>query len=129
MKIILFDGVCNFCNSTVNFILKHNRDKVFHFAALQSEKGRELLVSNGKLSSDLNSIIFIDDNLLLEGIDAVIAILKYLRGFKLIYHILRFVPRKLSSSLYTFIAKNRYRWFGKRDTCRVPNDKEKELFL
>lgn len=129
MKIILFDGVCNFCNSTVNFILKQNKDKVFHFAALQSETGKELLVKNGKLSNHLSSIIFIDEDLFLEGTDAVIGILKYLKGYKFIYHIIRLIPRKFSNMLYVFVAKNRYQWFGKRETCRVPNEKDKEVFF
>ncbi len=129
MKIILFDGVCNFCNSTVNFILKHDKDNIFRFSPQQSEKGREILVQQGRPDTDLNALIFIDENELLEGFDAVIGILKYLRGYSGIFCLLRFLPRKVTHATYAFVAKNRYRWFGKRAVCRMPEPGEKNKFL
>lgn len=129
MKIILFDGVCNFCNSTVNFILKRDKDKVFHFAPLQSEKGKELLAKHNRLSSNLKSLVFIDEDELLEGVDAVTGIAKYLPGYSLAYRVLKILPNKLTSKSYSLIAKHRYRWFGKREQCRMPSPEEKERFL
>jgi len=129
MKIILFDGVCNFCNSTVNFILIHDKENIFRFSPQQSEKGREILVQQGRLDTDLNALIFIDENELLEGSDAVIGILKYLRGYSGIFCLLRFLPRKVTRAAYAFVAKNRYRWFGKREVCRMPEPGEKHKFL
>lgn len=129
MKIILFDGVCNFCNATVNFILKHDRDHLFHFSPQQSEKGRKILTQYGRADNDLNTIIFIDDNKLQEGMDAVIGISKYLKGYFRFIHLLRFLPRSVTRAAYTFVAKNRYRWFGKREVCRIPEPGEEDRFL
>lgn len=156
MKIILFDGICNFCNSSVDFIIKHDKDKIFRFATLQSEKGKELLLHHDRLDiknrkslqekeaiqdrldnqykkdlhfSTLNALIFIDENDLLEGIEAAIEISKYLKRDALIYRLLRILPHKFTGAIYSCVAKNRYRWFGKRDVCRVPEPDEMDRFL
>ncbi len=129
MKIILFDGVCNFCNTTVNFMLKHDREHVFRFSPLQSEKGREILRQQGRLDTNLNALIFIEEDQLMEGMDAVMAISKYLKGcFRLIY-LLRFLPHRVTHTAYALIAKNRYRWFGKKEVCRIPKPGEEDRFL
>lgn len=129
MKIILFDGVCNFCNATVNFILKHDKEQLFRFTPQQSEKGRELLALYGRLDIDLNALIFIDEDELLEGMDAAIGISKYLKGYSCIHWILSSLPRKVTHAAYALIARNRYRWFGKRETCRIPQPGEQHRFL
>lgn len=129
MKIILFDGVCNFCNSAVNFILKRDKESLFHFAPLQSDKGRELLMKHNRGNTGLNSLVLIDEDDIYEGINAVIGITKHLKGYKFVYHFLRVLPHSITSSLYSFVAKNRYKWFGKRDVCRVPSEEEKGRFL
>lgn len=125
----MFDGVCNFCNSAVNFILKHDKEGLFLFAPLQSDKGRELLMKHNRGDEELNSLVLIDDDDLHEGIDAVIGIAKHLKGYRFAYHTLRFIPRRIGAWLYSFIAKNRYKWFGKRDVCRVPTKEEQDRFL
>ncbi len=129
LKIILFDGVCNFCNSTINFILKKDSEDLFRFAPQQSEKGREILMQQGRADSDLNALIFIDEDELLEGMDAVIGISKYLKGYSALSWLLRSLPRKVTHAAYAFIAKNRYRWFGKREVCRMPEPGEQHRFL
>ncbi|MBK5194465.1 MAG: DUF393 domain-containing protein [Proteiniphilum sp.] len=129
MKIILFDGVCNFCNATVNFILKRDREDLFRFTPQQSEKGKEILVQQGRQDSDLNALIFIDEDELLEGMDAVIGISRYLKGYSCISWLLRSLPRKVTHAAYAFVAKNRYRWFGKREVCRIPEPGEQHKFL
>jgi len=129
LKIILFDGVCNFCNASVNFILKHDRENIFLFSPQQSEKGKELLMLYGREESDLNALIFIDEDELLEGMDAVIGISQYLKGYSCIAWLLRSLPRKVTHAAYTFVARNRYRWFGKREVCRMPEQGEKHKFL
>ncbi len=129
MKIILFDGVCNLCNSTVNFILKRDKDNIFRFAPLQSEKGRDILSPYGKHDNILDSLVFVDEERLFEGVEAVINITKYLKGYRFLYHLLRLLPREISNPLYSWVAKHRYSWFGKRDACRLPRPGEKEKFL
>ncbi|MDD3787307.1 MAG: DCC1-like thiol-disulfide oxidoreductase family protein [Petrimonas sp.] len=129
MKIILFDGVCNFCNGIVNFILKHDNDNLFLFSAQQSEEGQKILSSVEKQGHNLNSLIFIDENEVFEGADAAISISKYLKGVPGAFYILRFLPRKVNHAAYNFIAKHRYKIFGKRDSCRIPTEEEKNKFL
>lgn len=129
MKIILFDGVCNFCNATVNFILKHDKENIFRFSPLQSVKGKEIMAQHGRQDTGLNALIFIDENELLEGMDAVIGISKYLKGYFHIIYLLRFLPRGVTHAAYAFVAKNRYRWFGKRAICRMPEPGEEDMFL
>jgi predicted DCC family thiol-disulfide oxidoreductase YuxK len=129
LKIILFDGVCNFCNASINFILKHDKENIFRFSPQQSEKGKELLVLYGREDCDLNALILIDENELLEGMDATIGISKYLKGYPSLFYLLRFLPRKVTHAAYAFVAKNRYKWFGKREVCRIPEPGEEHKFL
>lgn len=129
MKIILFDGVCNFCNGTVNYILKRDREQLFHFTPQQSKQGRRLLKQQGRSHNDLNALLFIDEDELLEGMDAVIAIARYLKGYACISRLLAALPRKVTHAAYALIARNRYRWFGKRASCRMPEPGEQHRFL
>ena len=129
LKIILFDGVCNFCNSTINFILKKDSGDLFRFAPQQSEKGREILMQQGRADSDLNALIFIDEDELLEGMDAVMGISTYLKGYTCISRLLSALPRRVTHAAYAFVARNRYRWFGKREACRMPLPGEQHRFL
>lgn len=129
MKIILFDGVCNFCNATVNFILKRDKQEIFRFAPQQSEQGRRLLEQHGKADTALKTIVFIDGDEWTEGMEAVIGITRQLKSYAWLSFLLRIIPRKMSNALYTFVARNRYRWFGKRDSCRLPAPEEQQRFL
>lgn len=96
---------------------------------MQGEKGREILMKYGKYNENPVSLVFIDENVLSEGVDAVTGISKYLKGYRFVYRILKIIPHPLSRAVYSFIAKNRYRWFGKRSECRVPSPEEKKRFL
>lgn len=129
MKIILFDGVCNFCNATVNFILKKDKQEIFRFSPQQSEQGRRLLEQHGKADTALKTIVFIDGDEWLEGVEAVISITRQLRGYSWLSILLRIIPWKISNALYAFIARNRYRWFEKRDACRLPEPGEQQRFF
>ncbi len=129
MKIILFDGICNFCNATVNFILKKDKQQIFRFAAQQSEQGRKLLELRGHADATLKTLILIDEDELLEGMEAVIAITRELKGYSWLSFLLRIMPRRISHAAYDLVARNRYRWFGQRDTCRLPKPGEQQRFL
>ena len=129
MKIILFDGVCNFCNATVNFILKRDKQEIFRFSPQQSKQGRRLLEQHGKADTALKTIVFIDGDEWMEGMEAVISITRQLRGYSWLSLLLRIIPRKISNAFYAFIARNRYRWVGKRDACRLPEPGEQQRFL
>jgi predicted DCC family thiol-disulfide oxidoreductase YuxK len=128
-KIILFDGVCNFCNYWVNFIIDRDKQNVFKFAALQSEKGKALIDKFDLPKDDFDSFILISENKVYKKSAAAFEILKFLKGaIQIMYH-LRFLPRVITDFVYDLIAKNRYNIFGKKDACRIPTKEEKDKFL
>ena len=117
--IILFDGICNLCNGAVNFILKRDKKKQFRFVALQSEKGIDL-ISKFKIAPETDSIILILNNQIYTESDAAIEIAKLLPAPWNWLSVFKIIPKKVRDGIYKWIAKNRYRWFGKRKTCRIP---------
>ena len=128
-KIILFDAVCNFCNYWVNYIIDHDKQNFFKFAALQSEKGRELLEQFNLPKNDFDSFILISQNIVYKKSSAAFEISKYLSGWPRIFVPLRFLPRSLTDFIYDLVAKNRYRIFDKNDDCRIPTKEEKSKFF
>lgn len=129
MKIILFDGVCNLCNSSVDFILKHDRNNVFKFASQQSEIGQNFLKEKKQMHNELGTIVLIDENEIYTKSSAVLKILSYLKGYPKLLSILKILPKSITDFFYDKIAQNRYKLFGKRDTCRLPTEEEKSKFL
>ena len=116
--ILLFDGICNLCNTSVNFILKRDKKKQFQFIPLQSDKGLEIM-DKYKLPKETNSVILIKgDNFYIES-EAIIEICRYLPIPWKWVPVFRIVPLKWRNILYKWIAKNRYQWFGKRESCRI----------
>ncbi len=128
MNIIVFDGVCNFCNRIVQIIIRHDPSAQIHFAAQQSEAGEKLL-SDYKISTSASSVIFIKDRLLYEKSDAVIEIAKLLTGWPSLFKYTIIVPRFLRNAIYKFIAANRYAIFGKQDQCMAPKEEDRGRFL
>jgi len=128
-KIILFDGVCNLCNSSVNFIIDNDRRNVFKFASLQSETGSELRKKHNLSSKDIDSVILIDTDRAYIKSDAALRIAAELGGIYKVISYLRFMPGFIRDYFYDIIAKNRYNWFGKKDTCRIPSPELKSKFL
>jgi predicted DCC family thiol-disulfide oxidoreductase YuxK len=129
VKIVLFDGVCNLCNRSVLFIIRHDAKKQISFASLQSDLAKELLKQHGKEDYDLNSIIFIDENRLYLQSTAALMIAKYLDGGWFLLPLLMIIPKFIRDVCYRFIAKNRYKWFGKHESCLIPSKENNELFL
>jgi predicted DCC family thiol-disulfide oxidoreductase YuxK len=127
--IVLFDGVCNLCNFTVNFIIDHDSQAKFKFAALQSEVGKSLLSQHQMPILELNSVIFIRDDKIFHKSTAVLEIAKQLDGFWSHLYILRWVPVSIRDWVYDQIAKNRYKLFGKKETCRIPTKELQQRFL
>jgi|SRR5210317_1574047 len=127
--IILFDGICLLCSSTVRFIMKNDSKNRFAFASLQSDAAKEILLQFPAKKNILESLILIEDGNLYESSAAVLRIGKKLGWkFKWIY-LAHLIPFKLRERLYFWIARNRYRWFGKRASCYLPSEKEKSKFL
>jgi predicted DCC family thiol-disulfide oxidoreductase YuxK len=114
---ILFDGDCNLCNRTVKFISKRNKNNRFTILSLQSEKGKDLQ-AQWKINSNIDSVILVKENSVYYESDAIISILKDLNGpYRFIGHAAALLPKKLRDILYRIIARNRYRWFGKSNSC------------
>ncbi len=127
--IILFDGVCNLCNSSVNFIIKHDTKEQFLFASLQSDAAKEILLQFSTKKLTLDSITLIDGNTIYEKSSAALQISKYLNGgYKLLYGFI-IIPRFIRDWVYNIIAKNRYTWFGKKEKCMIPTSEIRNRFL
>jgi predicted DCC family thiol-disulfide oxidoreductase YuxK len=140
--VVLFDGVCNLCNSSVQFILDHERDQPPHlrFAPLQSEAGLRLLegafgkegareIRESGAGGSPDTLVFIEDHRGVTRSSAVLRIARYLRAPWRWSAVLVVVPSILRDLVYRFVAKNRYRWFGKSETCRVPTPELRRRFL
>ncbi|QIA08931.1 thiol-disulfide oxidoreductase DCC family protein [Draconibacterium halophilum] len=115
--IILFDGVCNLCNSAVDLILKKARESDFKLIALQSKEGQKLL-KEFDLQLQVNTVLLIQNNQVLAESDAILEICKHLRPPWSWLRIFKILPKTVRDSLYRWVANNRYKWFGKRTTCR-----------
>lgn len=128
-NIILFDGVCNLCNSSVNFIIDHDKKNDFRFASLQSEAGQDLLKKFHLNVKDFDSIILIENGKHYQRSSAVLKIVKKFPGLWKLLYLFIIVPKPLRDFVYDNIADNRYKWFGKKESCRVPAPELKEKFL
>lgn len=128
-KIILFDGVCNLCNSSVNFIIDHDKNNIFKFTALQSETGQNLLKEFSLNAEEFDSVILIDGNNFYSKSTAALKIAKEFPSIWKSLYIFILVPAPLRNIIYDMISRNRYRWFGKKDSCRIPTPALKEKFL
>jgi predicted DCC family thiol-disulfide oxidoreductase YuxK len=127
--VLLFDGVCNLCSRTVQFIIKKDKRKKFMFGSLQSRFGQEVLRKNKLSPSDFNSFILMVDGKLYTHSTGVLRTMKLLGGgWKLLYG-LTIVPRFLRDRIYNWIASNRYRWFGKKEECWLPTEELKSRFI
>lgn len=128
--IILFDGVCNFCNSTINFMIDRDKKGIFKFAALQSEPGREILKKHNIFTlTDFDSVILEKDGKLYQKSDAALEIARSMDGlWKLLYGF-KILPKFIRDFVYDLVAKNRYRLMGKMDACRLPTPELRARFL
>lgn len=128
-NIILFDGVCNFCNYWVNFILKRDKKNLFKFASLQSESGQKLLEIYNLPKDNFDSFILITNDILYKKSAAAFYISKNLSGISKIILPFSILPLGFTDFIYDLVAKNRYKVFGKREFCRVPTDDERNKFI
>ena len=127
--IILFDGICNFCNYWVDFIIKRDKDKTLKFATLQSDAGKKIANQFSIVNKNIDSIIFIKGRNYFLRSDAVLEIAKELKSVWKILYLLKVIPRHLRNFIYDLIAKYRYPIFGKRNSCRVPTSEEISRFI
>lgn len=129
-KIILFDGVCNLCNTTVQFVIKKDKEDIFRFTPLQSDTGKKLLTERNIDTEDIDSIILIEPNVAYyTKSTAALEIGKNLKGLRTISSILLWLPESIRNIVYDLVAKNRYKWYGKKDYCMIPTNELKNKFI
>lgn len=129
-KIILyFDGVCNLCNSVVDFFIRKDKKDRFLFCSLQSEEAARRLPEEFRQASGLKSVVVEENGVYFEKSRAVLKALIALGGIYRLFALLLILPTSVSDPFYDFIAKNRYKWFGMKNSCRVPSPSEKAKFI
>lgn len=127
--IVLFDGVCNLCNGVVNFLIDHDPNGRFKFGALQAEMVQGLLKRHDINADPLESFVVIHDGRVYHRSEAALKVAWLLGGVWRVFYPLILVPRPLRDAAYDWLAANRYRWFGSRETCRVPTPELKARFI
>jgi predicted DCC family thiol-disulfide oxidoreductase YuxK len=128
-SIVLFDGVCNFCNSAVQFIIKRDRQNRYVFGPLQSEPGRKLLAEHNLPVDKLSTFILIENGKAYSKSGAALRIARHLSGLWPALYPLIALPAFIRDVLYNIIAKNRYKWFGKMNECMMPTAELRARFL
>lgn len=128
-KIILFDGVCNLCNTSVNFVIQRDKKDVFRFAALQSETGKNYISKFNIDPNETDSIILIDGDKCYVKSTAALFISKSLSGGYPLFFGFIIIPSFIRNWVYDFVAKHRYKWYGKKENCMVPTSELKGKFL
>ena len=128
-RIIYFDGVCNLCNWSVQFLIKHDKKKIFSFSSLQSDiaKSRLKKVSVKLITTD--SVVYEDAGSFYTRSDAFLKIIDALGGGWRLFNVVKLIPRPWRDWVYDFIANHRYKWFGRKDTCMIPTKEIKDRFL
>lgn len=127
--VVLFDGVCNLCNDSVKFIIKRDPGSVFKFAPLQSEISKTILQEFNLSTDSLDTLILIEDGKYYVRSEAALRIARRLGGVWGLLYIFIIIPRPLRDYIYSIVARHRYKWFGKREQCMVPEPGDQERFL
>ena len=128
-SVILFDGICNFCSDSVKFIVKRDPMGKFKFAPLQSETATDLIAKFDIDNENLDSIILFEDNTYYIKSTAVLKIAKQLNALWSLIYVFIIIPRPIRDYFYDIVATNRYRWFGRKEQCMVPNADIEKRFL
>lgn len=127
--ILLFDGYCNLCHSSVQFVLKHEKKQELYFTSLQSAVGIEILNYYKIDPTKTKSLVLIEKNIAYTKSTAALKLSKYLKGIYVLGYGFLIVPAFIRNGVYDFIAKNRYKWYGKQDTCIMPDENLAKRFL
>jgi predicted DCC family thiol-disulfide oxidoreductase YuxK len=128
-SIILFDGICNLCNSSINFVIKRDKKDEFRFTALQEEPGISLLKRHHIDTKDTDSIILIENDIVYVKSSAALRVSRKLSGAWPLMYVFMIIPTFIRNGVYDYIAKNRYKWYGKQDSCMIPNPELNDKFL
>jgi predicted DCC family thiol-disulfide oxidoreductase YuxK len=129
-KIILFDGFCNLCESSVQFVIKHDKKDIFRFVVLQSDLGKEIIKHIGLATKHIDSVILYEPGISYNYKSAAaIEIAKDLGGIFHFGTLFRIIPSSLRNMLYDYVAKNRYLWYGRKGSCLIPSAEIISKFL
>jgi predicted DCC family thiol-disulfide oxidoreductase YuxK len=129
-RVLVFDGVCVLCSHWVSFVLRHDRDRSYKFAAMQTATGRDLLTRHGLDPNDPKSFLLLEGGRGYMDTDAIIRVLRTFGGrWRALAMLVRLTPRFVRDPLYRFIARNRYKLFGRHDLCIVPSEQTAHRFL
>ena len=126
--LLLFDGVCNLCSTEVQFLIKHDTDAHLMFTSQQSERGQSILNQLGIKHLDLQTVVLIDDNKVYTQSAAIVRTFKYLDSNWKYFYFLKIIPTFISDFFYKVLAKHRYKLFGKKDACWIPNQNLRSRF-
>jgi predicted DCC family thiol-disulfide oxidoreductase YuxK len=127
--IVLFDGVCNLCNGAVKFAIKRDKKGVMRFASLQSELAGNLMRKHNIDENQLKTFIFIENDRAYTRSTAALKLAKNLDGLWPLFYAFIIIPKPIRDAVYTIISNNRYRWFGKQDSCMIPTPEIRARFL
>ncbi len=133
-NLVFFDGVCVLCDGTMRFLYQQDHAKCLWYASLQGETAEELNRRSGFLKEGLKSVVFVEryggtDEQIFYRSDAILQILGRLSGVWRVLFCLRFIPRPIRDTVYDWIARNRYRWFGQKESCSIPDPAMRERYL
>lgn len=127
--LVLFDGICTLCNRSVDFLIKRDNREEFYFSSLQSDIGQYVLNKSEMDSKELNSLLIVRNGRVYKSSRGVLEIVVRMRRLWPLLYIFIIVPFFLRDPIYNYVARNRYKWYGKRDTCRIATQAEKNRFL
>ncbi|MBS1685457.1 MAG: thiol-disulfide oxidoreductase DCC family protein [Bacteroidetes bacterium] len=128
-RLVLFDGVCNLCNASVQFVIRHDTEGRFRFAALQSDAGHKVLAEHGLTTDKFDSFIYLRQGQLYQRSTAALYLMRDLGGAWGLLYAFIIVPRPLRDAVYDLVARYRYRWFGRRESCMMPTEELRGRFL
>ena len=128
-SIIFFDGVCNLCNASVNFVIKHDKKAQFLFASFQSDAAKEILLHFNLKNLNTDTVILVEGNKVFDKSTAALKIAKHLDGGFKAFYAFMIVPKIFRDWIYSVVANHRYKWFGKMDSCMIPSPELKNRFL
>lgn len=128
-KTILFDGVCNLCNTSVQFVIKHDKKDIFRFVPIQSDLGQKIISHIGIDTKVIDSIVLYEKDAYYYKAEAGLRILKHLSTIYKPLLVFSILPKALLNLIYDYVAKNRYKWFGKKESCMIPTPELESKFL
>ncbi len=128
-RLVVFDGVCNWCNAWVNFMMERDPEKKFKFGMLQSDSAQRILKELQLPAEDFETFLLLEHGRVSTKSTAALRIVRHLSGLWPVLAVCLVIPRPIRDAVYNFVARHRYQWMGRAETCRVPTPAERERFV